>query len=70
MSELLSAFGVAFLAGSPHAKPKAVPAPQGSCAACALAGAGGVYLEIKSNIWWVGRGDEGNRLGQDASVAG
>lgn len=69
MSELLSAFGAALLAHSPHTKPKAVPASQESCAACALARAESVYFDLKSNIWWVGRGDEGNRLGQDASVA-
>lgn len=46
-----------------------MPASQGSCAACALARAESVYLELKNNIWPVGREDEGNRLGQDASVA-
>lgn len=69
MSELLSAFGAALLAHSRHTTLKAVPAALGSCAACALARAQGVYLELKSNIWPVGRGNEGNRLGQDASVA-
>lgn len=46
-----------------------MPVSQGSWAACALARAESVCLELKSNIWPVGRDDEGNRLGQYAPVA-